>query len=195
MLTKGNAKLSKKVGIFSLPAVETCPNCGDCAGSCYALLEQQRFPTTREHRQRNLTLTKQPEFHRLIANEIISKKISIVRIHESGDFYSLPYLRKWIAIAKSLPTVNFYGYSKCFDRYKTAMEEFNSLPNVNIINSITPEGKKNYGQEDYVQHLVDDLGYYRCSLPHNGKCMEDCKECLSRSKVCFVAHGGRKKRA
>lgn len=195
MLTKGNAKLSRKVAIFSLPAVETCPNCKDCAGSCYALLEQQRFPTTREHRQRNLTLTKQPEFVSLMVNEIISKKVDIVRIHESGDYYSLDYLHKWVQIAKSLPQVNFYGYSKCFDKYKASLEEFNKLPNVNIINSITPEGKKNYGQEEYVNYLVENLGYYRCSLPHNGKCMEDCKECLSRSKVCFVAHGGRRKRA
>lgn len=196
MLTKGNKKLSRKVGIFSLPAVKTCPNCGECCASCYALLEEQRFPTCREKRQQNYEMTKLPQFHRLMANEIIAMKLDIVRIHESGDFYDGAYVGEWIALAMSLPTVQFYGYSKCFDKFgiDSALREFNKLPNVNIINSMTPLGK-NYGSEEYCDRLVKEYGYHLCKLPHNGKCMEDCKACLTESKVCFVAHGSRKKRA
>lgn len=198
MLTKGNKKLDKSVGIFSLPAIITCPNCRECAASCYAKVEQDRFPVTYQHRMRNYTLSQTEDFHRLMVNEIISKKVKVVRIHESGDFYSAEYVRKWIAIAKSLPTVRFYGYSKCFDRYKYGLPELNKLPNVNIINSITPIGK-NYGQPNHIEKLVN-LGYMVCPMqaeqaPPGMKCMRDCNLCLTSDKVCFVAHGARRKRA
>lgn len=198
MLTKGNKKLDRSVGIFSLPAVLTCPNCKDCEASCYAKCEEDRFGVTREHRQRNLSLTKAPEFVRLMVNEIISRKVKIVRIHESGDFYSKDYIEKWEQIAKSLPTVRFYGYSKCWGKFPKALARLNSLDNVNIIDSVTPIGK-NYGDDEYVCQLRT-MGYSLCPLqiidPAEGKkCMRDCKLCLTASKVCFKAHGSRRKRA
>jgi hypothetical protein len=35
-----------------------------------------------------------------------------VRIHESGDFYSVEYFKAWCAAAKALPELSFYCYSK-----------------------------------------------------------------------------------
>lgn len=197
MLTRGNKKLDRSVGIFSLPAVQTCPNCRDCAASCYAKAEEERWPNCRNQRQQNLALTHTPEFVNLMVNEIIAKRFSIVRIHESGDFYDLNYLAKWIEIAKSLPNVKFYGYSKCFERFPNALGVFNGLPNVNIINSVTPYGGKNYGSQEYVHDLRQE-GYTLCPLQtidsaEGKKCMRDCQLCLTAKKVCFIAHGTRKR--
>ena len=153
MLTRGNKKLDRSVGIFSLPAVQTCPYNTLCKDSCYAKAEEERWASCRNLRQQNLALSHTPEFVNLMVNEIIAKRFSIVRIHESGDFYDLNYLAKWTKIAKSLPNVRFYGYSKCFERFPNALGIFNSLPNVNIINSITPYGGKNYGSQEYIQAL------------------------------------------
>jgi hypothetical protein len=41
-------------------------------------------------------------------------KREIHRIHESGDMYSQAYLNKWIEIAKQMPHVFFYTYTKAF---------------------------------------------------------------------------------
>lgn len=196
MLTRGNKKLDRSVGIFSLPAVTTCPNCKDCKASCYAKAEEDRWVNCYNLRQQNLALSHTPEFVNLMVNEIIQKRFSIIRIHESGDFYNLEYLEKWVMIAKALPKVRFYGYSKCFERYPSTLEVFNSLPNVNIINSITPYGGKNYGDQEYISALRQD-GYVLCPLqlidPAEGKkCMRDCKLCLTAKEVCFIAHGSRK---
>lgn len=199
MLTRGNKKLDRSVGVFSLPAVQTCPYHTLCKDSCYARVEEERFANCRNLRQQNLALTRTPEFVNLMVNEIIAKRFSIVRIHESGDFYDLNYLAKWIKIAKSLPNVKFYGYSKCFERFPNALGVLNSLPNVNIINSITPYGGKNYGSQEYIQALRKE-GYSLCPLqtidPAEGKkCMRDCKLCLTAKKVYFIAHGTRKGKA
>jgi hypothetical protein len=45
-------------------------------------------------------------------NEIIKKKATHIRIHDSGDFYSREYLHKWFKVMESLPHVQFYAYSK-----------------------------------------------------------------------------------
>lgn len=198
MLTRGNKKLDRSVGIFSLPAVQTCPNCKDCEASCYAKAEEDRWKSCYNLRQQNLALSHTLEFVNLMVNEIIAKRFSIIRIHESGDFYNLEYLTKWFKIARALPGVRFYGYSKCFDRFPNALKVFNSLPNVNIINSITPLGK-NYGDQEYISALRQD-GYALCPLqltdPAEGKkCMRDCKLCLTAKKVCFIAHGSKKRKA
>ena len=37
---------------------------------------------------------------------------SAIRIHDSGDFYSVPYLYLWFAIAADNPEILFYAYTK-----------------------------------------------------------------------------------
>ena len=43
-------------------------------------------------------------------------KALVVRVHDSGDFFSADYLRAWYTIAKTLPKVTFYAYTKQFFR-------------------------------------------------------------------------------
>ena len=43
------------------------------------------------------------------------KNTKLVRIHESGDFFSLGYLNAWIEVAKQNPDLKFYCYSKSLD--------------------------------------------------------------------------------
>jgi len=44
--------------------------------------------------------------------EIRKKKVTHIRIHDSGDFYSIAYLNKWISIATQNKDVIFYAYTK-----------------------------------------------------------------------------------
>ena len=44
--------------------------------------------------------------------EIQNKKVDILRVHDSGDYYSRDYVAKWMEIAKRLPDVRFYSYTK-----------------------------------------------------------------------------------
>ena len=49
----------------------------------------------------------------------------IIRIHESGDFYSLQYLRKWVEIWKNLEDENvlFVFYTKSFPFFLMLTDE------------------------------------------------------------------------
>jgi hypothetical protein len=40
------------------------------------------------------------------------RSIDTVRIHDSGDFYSQEYLNKWADVARALPHLTFYAYTK-----------------------------------------------------------------------------------
>jgi hypothetical protein len=47
-----------------------------------------------------------------MVNELKSRRKRVVRVHESGDFYSVEYFRKWLKIARKLPNIQFYAYTK-----------------------------------------------------------------------------------
>lgn len=118
MLTQ-NSKL-KKDGIFNftLPAYKsstgliTCPTAKDCIANCYARQGCYQFSNVKAKHEANLKATLQDDFCELMIAEIIEKRCNIVRIQDSGDFYSREYLHKWIKIMESLPHVKFYAYTK-----------------------------------------------------------------------------------
>lgn len=62
--------------------------------------------------QANLDLSKAAGFVDNMADEIANKKVQILRIHVSGDFYSANYLQKWIDIVDRSPNVRFFVYSR-----------------------------------------------------------------------------------
>ena len=62
--------------------------------------------------------------------EIIKKKCTHVRIHDSGDFYSIKYLLKWLQIAKDNSKVIFYAYTKSISFFKVSLKKMGiKLPN------------------------------------------------------------------
>ena len=45
-------------------------------------------------------------------NEARTRNTKLVRIHESGDFYSAEYFALWMHVARLNPDLTFYAYSK-----------------------------------------------------------------------------------
>lgn len=114
--------------IWNLPAVYTCPYAtNECICNCYALKAERRFPFSKSSairsRVRNYLFSKRADFVEIMTEEIISyakncrKPYLIVRIHESGDFYSQQYVEKWLQIidnCKAYTNITFYAYTKSF---------------------------------------------------------------------------------
>ena len=126
-LFHSNSKL-KKDGIFqwSIPAykakvfldnkfqmVQTCPNAGVCLNFCYASSGNFVFKNVliSHHRNLNYILNSPKEFIQEATKEI-QKKIKILRIHDSGDFFSESYLNIWLKVIEENPNVQFYAYTK-----------------------------------------------------------------------------------
>lgn len=114
-LTCGNSKL-KKDGIwsFGLVAVLCCPFADKCIKLCYARQGSYGFPCIRRHRLNNFKASQRQDFVEIMCDEIAQVKPAVVRLHDSGDFYSREYLFKWIFIAIRNPNVIFYAYTKSF---------------------------------------------------------------------------------
>ena len=145
-----NTSLINKARIlnFSLPAYKTqnnkvvCPFAKDCVKYCYAQKGNYRFPSVKKGLNNRYELSKKEEFVTIMNANILLERPTHVRIHDSGDFYSVDYLNKWVQIAKDNKEVIFYAYTKSIPFFKRTKEENNNwlLPKNLII--IFSEGSK-----------------------------------------------------
>ena len=124
-ISEGNKKLKRNDNsyflIWSLPSVVTCPYATSlCKKSCYAKKAERQYKQVLPCRERNLQESRKSSFVADMVQSITyytnlpknKDKQCFFRIHESGDFYNLPYLIKWMQIAEQLPDVTFTAYTK-----------------------------------------------------------------------------------
>lgn len=126
-----NEKLSKTSGNgfwnvvgFGLPAdlnfadtdgtpLNTCPGALACRAVCYAKQGGYTWPLAKAARLHNLALSQDDSFTAFIIGDLARmRSVNTVRIHDSGDFYSQEYFNKWCIIARALPHLTFYAYTK-----------------------------------------------------------------------------------
>lgn len=117
----GNEKLKKLDTVsFNLPAYESadgfkvCPKAGACATVCYARQGRYLMPNVAVAREANLKVVRGDlsRFKALALSDLKGIKNKIVRIHDSGDFFSQPYMNAWFWIAAHFPEKKFYAYTK-----------------------------------------------------------------------------------
>jgi hypothetical protein len=91
----------------------TCPGALACRAVCFAKQGRYNMPNVKDARQHNLMLSQSADFAPLIVADLNRmRSIDTVRIHDSGDFYSQDYLDKWATVARALPHLTFYAYTK-----------------------------------------------------------------------------------
>lgn len=154
-----------------------CPSAGACAKTCYARTGTYLFPAVRQAHLDNLRAAFSPEFPGRILNEVAARLhplgrphlpdldrghlhpavarlldlgAPLVRIHDSGDFFSDSYLHAWLTVADAAPGVIFYAYTKEVSRLRRASAERAPLPpNFLWIYSLG-------GREDHLLNLAVD---------------------------------------
>lgn len=106
---------------------------------CFAASSEARSPQCRKARWHNwdllketMILTEDP-IHKIAAiQELITAsinakdpkhKIELVRIHESGDYWSELYFLAWLRVARMDPTRKYYGYTKQLQVWLNNMNE------------------------------------------------------------------------
>jgi len=129
---KGNAKLGKQIFTFSIVSGYTCPFAKDCLAKvdrisgkltdgphtqfrCFSASQEALFPAVRKSRWDNFekikNAIKNNTLVELIMNSI-PKKATVIRVHVAGDFFNQVYFNAWMEVAKRLPSVTFYAYTK-----------------------------------------------------------------------------------
>jgi hypothetical protein len=139
--SKGNAKLGTHTLIFNLPAGKTCPGAMYCKSfavvdangkrsiqdgehtmfRCFAASSEVQYDAVFYNRANNLKtvvdylqvgVSYAAEQINVALQHFRTRKTELVRIHESGDFFSPEYLLAWIEVAMINPDLKFYCYSK-----------------------------------------------------------------------------------
>lgn len=109
----GNSKLKLDgIASFNIPPVSTCPARGACEKFCYATQGQQWMKSGYKRRVAAFKSTLADDFVELMVAQLITERVKILRVHDSGDFYSPQYMLKWYEIARRLPNIRFYAYTK-----------------------------------------------------------------------------------
>lgn len=224
-LSEGNIKSKNTNEVvfltWSLPSKITCPYATEmCKKRCFAK-KNETFKCVRDSRHRNLEETKKETFVQDMINHLeyqlqrpkMKDKKMFVRIHTSGDFYSLNYLIKWIniteyfkgnnkilfqAYTKSMPILYYY-----FEDYKSTYgNEFSNKDilediNIHFVWSIWHDTPKEYNiiakllemqtfkalPKKEIDESVNN-GAFLC----NGDC-GNCKECYTgKSKAIVIPY-------
>jgi hypothetical protein len=147
-LKKTSKELGLRVFNFGIPAYKsasgklTCPMADSCVKFCYAKKGAYIWSNVKPAFEKRYQLSKTDKFVDAMNAEIRKKKPDYVRVHDSGDYYSRAYLKKWIDIANSNPNVRFYSYTNMIDMMlKTSLPD-----NYDII--FSDSGKQ--------KHLIDE---------------------------------------
>ena len=96
---------------FNTRAIADCPfRSAGCEAVCYATKGNHQYPSVKDSRVRSYEESKREDFQTrmqyTIRYYLTTKRFKdctmLIRIHESGDFYSVQYLRKWVKVWESL---------------------------------------------------------------------------------------------
>lgn len=214
-LSKGNKKLISsdytRFLIYNLPARITCPYATpDCLKFCYAWKAEQCYPSARAARMLHYEQSLKDTF----ADEMIvtitywintpsykKARFISVRIHESGDFYSVEYLLKWFDIMRAFTDVknmNFGAYTKSFPFFLSVNEPIpgNLVPTGSLDNSSSDAARADLdklGFQKYIAIPAADISngkkyvYANTGAIYDHKCIcADCGKC----RYCYNRHAG-----
>ena len=146
LINHGNGKLldydnpetgeSIRYAQFNTRAILDCPfRSSGCEAVCYATKGNHQFPSVKNSRSASYEVSKRTDFPDIMEYTIryhmntkrYKNSVMLIRIHESGDFYSLQYLRRWVEIWKRFRNeqkkVRFVFYTKSFPFFLKLTED------------------------------------------------------------------------
>ena len=138
MLTPGNRKLGVDlIWGFGLPSgtLEVCLGMTPtCQTHCYAIRYAQYRTSAQAKYQRNLELSRLPDFAQRMHYFILNHDVKVVRIHTGGEFYSVRYARQWLRVMTWLPKVHFFTYTRCWrvPALKKTIDQMTGFPNTRL---------------------------------------------------------------
>tara|TARA_Y100000593_G_C4238618_1_gene300909 strand:+ start:106 stop:876 length:771 start_codon:yes stop_codon:yes gene_type:complete len=147
---------NRSIWSFNLPSGFSCPGAKKCLSKadkitgkitdgkdtlfrCFSASDEARSTQARAQRWHNFTLLRQyknaNDIAMLINQSLPSVDIDVIRIHVSGDFYSLAYFIAWIKVAKDNRNIRFYAYTKSINYWVHCIDKKISIPSNLILNA------------------------------------------------------------
>jgi len=147
---------NRSIWSFNLPSGYSCPGAKKCFSKadkitgkitdgkhtlyrCFSASDEARSPQARAQRWHNFDLLRKlknfNDMAMLINQSLPSVDIDVLRIHVSGDFYSLSYFVAWIQVAKDNRNIRFYAYTKSVNYWVYCIDQDISIPSNLILNA------------------------------------------------------------
>lgn len=112
---------------LSQKGTKTCPKAGHCITGCYAKSGTYNFPVVANKYEQRLELAQSEAFAETLFNEIQlaqnkaekNGKECVIRIHDSGDFFSEEYAQAWLKVIRAHCDIKFYAYTKMVKYFKS----------------------------------------------------------------------------
>lgn len=196
MLTQGNVKLGERIYVWSLPVLKTCPGASAvCKEVCYAMRGQLRMINQRGHYEKQWRQSRRQEFVSWMTGEISRRCIDVMRVHVSGDFDVVGYVRKWRLIAQRARQTQFFAYTRSWNvgRLKKDLYRLGREPNFMLWLSADasmprPPRWKGFGT-CYLMRDDDDQPPYRTDLVFRDRVPTIMKRTDNGSLVCPYDNG------
>lgn len=190
LLANGNKKL-KNMLVYSHTPIKGCLDCSSCASTCYAVKSYRQYPNVKTAWDRNLDFAKNDlsTMASHLYKQLKHTRQKVVRIHSSGDFISQAYVDMWADLIETFSHIKFYTYSKSTHRFDFSKLE--SLSNFNMVNSILPDGNKNYGSLEYCKEAQRNFNSFICPATVKDSkvtCNNGCDYCIHSKNVVFIEH-------
>jgi len=105
----------------------TCPGAGACLALCYARQGTFNFKGSKRVRIENhkaLLMTYATQGLDGVVDILdqavksVSKRVAVIRLHDSGDFFKKWYVEAWMEVIRRNTHILFYAYTKSFPMFK-----------------------------------------------------------------------------
>lgn len=181
----GNKKLPESTATFSLPRMLTCPGATElCKVLCYAQKAERIYPAVKRRCEDLHTLAKSDLFPWVLKTAVsrLPERVSVIRVHVSGDFFDQKYLDTWIKVAKEFPEKTLYAYTKSHEL------DFSDRPsNFSIRLSLDPTSPKEIFEK---RNLFDGITWLHLREENSLPDFIDSDRviCPADCKICEVCH-------
>ena len=167
---------------------------------CFAAMAEVR-PNVREARWHNWDLLRSTLYSNgnqvinlrdLIEHSlVVQKPKKLVRIHESGDFWTQNYMKAWMMVARARPQQTFYAYTKSLTMWHNLRDEIPSNfyltascgGTMDSMITKFPDVFQRYARVVYTESEAAELGL---EIDH------DDSHCLGDKPFALLVHGSQR---
>lgn len=167
---------------------------------CFAAMAETR-PTVREARWHNWDLLREAMYmdgdqvvllHDLInLSLMVQPDKDLIRIHESGDFWTEIYMKAWIMVAQGRPKQKFYAYTKSLGMWLNLKDiipsNFYLTASVGgTLDYLIPKYPKVFQRVAHVVYTEEDAAAQGLEIDH------DDSHCLGNKPFALLVHGSQR---
>lgn len=136
--------------------IASCPFAGSCIRFCYQNLNSYTASLRMHAHNYNLIYSaKYTEIVKLldVAIAALSRKVTIIRLNDNGDFISKAEILAWVTMAEKYSHIVFYGYTKNTPHLYKARQEYGKAFPTNFRISISDLNENDTTSEVY-QNII-----------------------------------------